>query len=42
MWDLLHPAGNAANDMVVANKDVMTFPELCSSPQCQGKPWFQS
>ncbi|XP_023319534.1 tubulin polyglutamylase TTLL6 isoform X2 [Eurytemora carolleeae] len=34
-WDLLHPAGNAANDMVVANKDVMTFPELCSSPQCQ-------
>ena len=36
-YDLLHPANDEAKDMIVATKDILVFPELCSSDKCSGR-----
>jgi len=35
-WDLLHPPGQEERDMVVAEKDILVYPEACSSSECTG------
>jgi len=35
-FDLLHPADDEAKDMIVATKDILVFPEICSSDRCSG------